>query len=164
MVPSLFQNIIRMFWFEYSFGWKFLSVESYLKDSCSFFIMATIASKRKLNTNSIKDKYSALKEMEDKKTRLQVAAKYDIPKNNLSTWLKNKDKIFEAMKKGSNSKYQRLSQGTFVILGQALFKWLLVIWSRDVALSAIVFKTKAIEFVEEMNVENFKASDGWLDY
>ena len=25
------------------------------------------------------------------------------------------------------------------------------------------FKTKAIEFAEKINVENFKASDGWLD-
>ena len=25
------------------------------------------------------------------------------------------------------------------------------------------FKTKAIEFAQKMNVENFKASDGWLD-
>ena len=44
-----------------------------------------------------------------------------------------------------------------------MFKWLLVVRSRDVAVSALVFKTKATEFVEKMNVENFKASDGWLD-
>ena len=125
--------------------------------------MATIASKRKLNTKSIKDKYSALKEVEDGKTKSQVAAKYGIPKNTLSTWLKNKDKIFEATKKGSNSKRQRLRQGTFANLDQAMFKWLLVVRSRDVAVSALVFKTKAIEFAEKMNVENFKASDGWLD-
>ena len=60
--------------------------------------MATIASKRKLNTKSIKDKYNALKEVEDGKTKSQVAAKYGIPKNTLSTWLKNKDKIFDATK------------------------------------------------------------------
>ena len=28
---------------------------------------------------------------------------------------------------------------------------------------ALVFKTKAIKFAEKMNVENFRASDGWLD-
>ena len=125
--------------------------------------MATIASKRKLNKKSIKDKYSALTEVEDGNTKSQVAAKYCIPKNTLSTWLKNKDKIFEATKKGSNSKRQRLRQGTFANLDQAMFKWLLVVRSRDVAVSALVFKTKAIEFAEKMNVENFKASDGWLD-
>ena len=62
--------------------------------------MAAIASKRKLNTKSIKDIYQALKEVEEGKSKLQVAAKYGIPKNTLSTWIKNKDKIFEAAKKG----------------------------------------------------------------
>ena len=122
--------------------------------------MATIASERKLNTKSIKDKYNALKEAEDGKRKSQVAAKYGIPKNTLSTWLKNKDKIFEATKKGSNSKRQRLRQGTFENLDQAMFKWLLVVRSRDAAVSALVFKTKATEFAEKMNVENLKVSDG----
>ena len=98
--------------------------------------MATIASERKLNTKSIKDKYNALKEVEDRKTKSHVAAKYGIPKNTLSTCLKNKDKIFEATKKGSNLKCQRLRQGTFTNLDQRMFKWLLVVRSRDVAVSA----------------------------
>ena len=42
--------------------------------------MAAIASKRKLNTKSIKDKYQALKEVEEGKSKLQVAAKYGLPK------------------------------------------------------------------------------------
>ena len=81
--------------------------------------MATIPSKCKLNTKSIKDKYSALKEVEDKKTKSQVAAKYAIRKNILHTWLTNKDKIFEAAKKGSNSKRQRLKEGYFCKLGSS---------------------------------------------
>ena len=44
-----------------------------------------------------------------------------------------------------------------------MLKWLLFVRSRDVAVSVLVFKTIAIEFAEKMNVENFKASDGWLD-
>ena len=86
--------------------------------------MAMIASKCKLNIKPIKDKYSALKEVEDEKVKSQVAPKHGIPKNTLSTWLKNKDKILEATKKGSNSKRQRLRQGTFANLDQAMFKWL----------------------------------------
>ena len=45
-----------------------------------------------------------------------------------------------------------------------MLKSLLVVGSRDVAASALVFKTKATEFPEQMNVENFIASDGWLDH
>ena len=117
----------------------------------------------KYKYKSIKDKYNALKEVEDGKTKSQVAAKYGIPKNTLSTWLKYKDKIFEATKKGSNSKRQRLRQDTFANLDEAMLKWLLVVRSRDEAVSALVFKTKATEFAEKMNVENSKVSDGWLD-
>ena len=51
----------------------------------------------------------------------QVAAKYGIPKNTLSAWLKNENKIFEATKKGSNSKRQRLRQGTLANLDLAMF-------------------------------------------
>ena len=61
--------------------------------------MATIASKRKLNTKSIKDKYNALKEVEDGKTKSQVAAKYGIPKNTLSTWLKTRIKFSKPRRK-----------------------------------------------------------------
>ena len=125
--------------------------------------MAKIAGKRTLNRKSIKDKYNALEEVEDGKTRPQVAAKYDMLKNTLSTWLKNKDKVFEATKKGSNSKRQRLRQDIFANLDQTMFKWLLVIRSRDVAVLALVFKTKATKVTEKMNVENFKSSDDWLD-
>ena len=89
--------------------------------------MATIVSKRKLNTKSVTDKYNALKEVEDGKTKSRVAAKYGIPKYTLSTWLKNKDNVFEATEKGKNSKRQRLREGTFANLDQAMFKWLLVV-------------------------------------
>ena len=44
-----------------------------------------------------------------------------------------------------------------------MFKWFLVVRSRDVAVSVLVFKTKAIEFANKMNVENFRAFNGRLD-
>ena len=44
-----------------------------------------------------------------------------------------------------------------------MFKWILVVRSRNVAVSALLFKTKATEFAEKVNVENLKVSDGWLD-
>ena len=121
--------------------------------------MATIPSKRKLNSKFIKDKYNALKKVEDGKKKSQVAAKYGILKNTLSTWLKNKNKMFEATKKESNSKPQRLRKGTSANLDQAMFKWLQVVRSRGAAVSALVFKTKITEFAEKMNVKNFKAFD-----
>ena len=94
------------------------------------------------------------------KNKVASRCNVEYTKDTLSTWLKNKDKISEAIKKRSNPKRQRLRQGTFANLDQAIFKWLLVVRSRDVAVSALVFKTKAIEFAEKMNLKNFKAPDG----
>ena len=98
--------------------------------------------------------------MKDGKTKSQVAAKYDIPKNALSNWLEIRIKFSKTRGIKSNSKRQQLRQGTFANLDQAMFKWLLVVRSRDVAASALVFKTKAIEFAEKMNLKKFKAPDG----
>ena len=91
--------------------------------------------------------------MEDGKTKSQVVVKHGIPKSTLSTWLKNKDKIFEATKKGSNSKCQQLRQGIFANLDQAMFKWLLVVQSRYLAVLPLAFKTKTTEFAEKINVK-----------
>ena len=126
--------------------------------------MATAAKKRKLNTKSIKERFAALKEVEEGSSKSQVATKYGIPKNTLSTWIKNKEKIFESMKtQGNKSKRRRLKQGTFANLDDLIFKWLLTVRSRNVVVSASILKTKAKELAEKNNVKGFQASDGWLD-
>ena len=106
--------------------------------------MATVATKRKLSTKSIKEKYTALNEVEEGSSKPQVAIKYGIPKNTLSTWIKSKDKMFEAMKtQGNKSKRQRLKEGTYTHLDNVIFKWLLTVRSRNVIVTASILKTKA---------------------
>ena len=85
--------------------------------------MFTVATKRKLNTKLIKEKYAALNEVEEESSKPQVAMKYDIPKNTLSTWIKNKEKKFESMKmQGNKSKRRKLKQRTFANLDDLFFK------------------------------------------
>ena len=73
----------------------------------------------KLNTKSIKDKYDALKEVEDGKTKSQVAAKYGIPKNTLSTWLKKKEKNFRSHKERKQLKTPAIEARHFCKLGSS---------------------------------------------
>ena len=125
--------------------------------------MATVATKRKLSTKSIKEKYAALKEVEEGSSKSQIATKYGIPKNTLSTWIKSKEKIFEAMKtQGNKSKLQRLKEGTYTHLDNLIFKFL-TIRSRNVVVTASILKTKAKKLAERINIKEFHASDGWLD-
>ena len=65
-----------------------------------------------------------------------VAAKYNVPKNTLSTWVKNKEKLFDALKKRTNVKRQKLKSGNHELGDQAIFNWFLNMESQNVPLSA----------------------------
>ena len=61
-----------------------------------------VANKRKLVNKTLKEKCAALKDLEKGVSNKDVAAKYGVPKNTISTWAKSKDKLFSALEKGSN--------------------------------------------------------------
>ena len=125
--------------------------------------MVTVAKKGKLNIKPIKERYAALKEVEEGSTKSQVAMNYGIPKNTLSTWIKNKEKIFESMKmQGNKSKRRRLRQGTFANLDDLIFKGLLTVRGRNLVVSASIPKTKAKELAEKINIKGFQVSDDRL--
>ena len=84
-----------------------------------------------------------------------VAAKYGVPRNTLSTWVKSKEKLFEALEKGNNVKRQKLRTGDHETLDTA-------VKSQNVPLSGATIQEKASQYAEELSVGNFKASDGWL--
>ena len=57
--------------------------------------MAYVATKRRAENESYQIKYKALKELEKATPHKDVVSLFGVPKNTLSTWKKNKDKIFE---------------------------------------------------------------------
>ena len=42
-------------------------------------------------------------------------------------------------------------------------KWLLIMRSKNIPINGPMFKEKAQDFAEQLNLENFHASDGWLE-
>ena len=124
--------------------------------------MASVAgSKRKIQNKSCKIKYDALKELEKGTAPKDVAAKFEIPSSTLSTWKKNKEKIFAQFKTGQLSK--RTKPQKFEEVNTAVHKWLLVMRSENIPISGTILKEKALEFAKELGVESFQASQGWLD-
>ena len=61
-----------------------------------------VAGKRKYIHKTIREKCQSLKNLENGESNNDVAAKYNLPKNTLSTRVKNKQKPFDALKKGIN--------------------------------------------------------------
>ena len=121
-----------------------------------------VAGKRKYTHKTLREKYQALKDLEKAESNKNVAVKYNVPKNTLSTWVKNKEKLFDALKKGTNVKRQKLKSGNHESVDEVIFNWFLNIRSQNVPLSDSMIQEKAVIFAKELNTENFQASDGWL--
>ena len=80
-----------------------------------------IAQKRKYVHKTRREKYQSLKDLEKGLSDKDVAAKYGVPKNTLSTWVKSKEKLFAALEKGNNVKRQKLRTGVHETLNTAVF-------------------------------------------
>lgn len=55
-----------------------------------------------------------------------------------------------------------MGTSNFEMVDTTIFNWFLSMRSQNVPLSAAMFHKKALKFDKELNVENFRASDGWL--
>ena len=90
----------------------------------------------------------------------EVAAKYNVPKNTISTWVKNKDKILSSLQEGQNVKQQKLRGATYEALGQAVFKWFLNMLIQNVPLSGAIIQENAGSYAKGLNIEIIKPLDG----
>ena len=127
-----------------------------------FVLKMFVTGKRKYTHKTLREKCQSLKDMEKGESNKDVAAKYNVSKNTLSTCVKNKKKLFDALKKGTNVKRQKLKSGNHELVDQAIFNWFLNMQSQNVPLSASMIQEKALIFAKELNTENFQVSDGWL--
>ena len=81
--------------------------------ACFFFMFVLkmlAAIKRKYTHKTLRENCQTLKDLEKGESKKGVAAKHNVPKNTLLTWVKNKEKLFDALKKGTNDKRQKLRQ------------------------------------------------------
>ena len=122
--------------------------------------MASVAAaKRRAENKSYKMKYKALKELEKGITHKNVASLFGVPKNTLSTWKKNKEKIFEKYNSGLISK--RVKPEKYEELNKAVHKWFLILRSENIPINGPMLKEKVLEFIGRLNIEGFQASKGW---
>ena len=95
-----------------------------------------VAGKHKYDQKTLHEKCQALKDLEKGMNNKDVAAKYGVPKNTLSTWAKNKEKLLDPLKKGRNIKQQKFRTSNFEMVGKTIFSWFLSMPSQNVPLSA----------------------------
>ena len=85
--------------------------------------MASIAGNNQRHCEHTLDvKYAALMEIERGVANKDVSKKFNVSKNTLSTWKKNRDKIVTAFKSSGGTKRQRIKEGTYEQVNLACFK------------------------------------------
>ena len=87
---------------------------------------------------------------------------FEIPATALSTWLKSSESIKDAYLKYSPS-HKTLKTATYEDVEKATLKWFLCARDQNVPISGPILSAKAEEFANQLEIENFKASTGWLE-
>ena len=97
-------------------------------------------------------------------TNKDVPAKYGVPKNTPSTWVKNKHILATSLeKKGISSSRKSTRCGRYDQIDKAVFHWFVGKRSQKVPIDGIILKEKALEFAKTLGIKEFKASDCWLN-
>ena len=92
----------------------------------------------------------------------EVADKLGLPKNTISTWIKNKENIFQALEESAPST-KKLCGCQYEKVNKALFEWFVLQRSQNIPIDESMIQEKGLLFAEILEIPDFKASDGWLD-
>ena len=100
--------------------------------------------------------------MENGISNKNVAEKYEVPKNIVSTWLKNKEKLFTTFEK-SSGKRKKVRESNYPDIDNVIFRWFLSQRGKSIPIDGTFIKEKAMKYAKELGATDFKASDGWLE-
>ena len=120
------------------------------------------AVKLKLKNTKLIQKCQIIRQIEKGMTNKEALEKFGVPKNTKSTWMKNKDKLFEGLEQ-SSSDAKKIRSCDYEQVDKAVFKWFTLQRSQNVQIDGPILKEKALQFAKSFNFPTFKTSDGRLD-
>ncbi|NXJ76669.1 TIGD4 protein, partial [Trogon melanurus] len=119
---------------------------------------------RRKKSISIEEKIDIISAVESGKKKADIAAKYGIKKNSLSSIMKNKEKVLEAFESlRFDPKRKRLRTAFYTDLEEALVKWYRIAQCLNVPVNGPMLRLKANDFAQKLGHSDFKCSNGWLD-
>ncbi|NXX80753.1 TIGD4 protein, partial [Urocolius indicus] len=119
---------------------------------------------RKKKSISIEEKIDIISAVESGEKKADIAAKYGIKKNSLSSIMKNKEKVLEAFESlRFDPKRKRLRTAFYSDLEEALMKWYRIAQCLNVPVNGPMLRLKANDFAQKLGHSDFKCSNGWLD-
>ncbi|KAM7301103.1 tigger transposable element-derived protein 4-like [Ixodes scapularis] len=121
-----------------------------------------VAPKKRRSTMTLQKKAAILKLLDNGRKQADVAKEFQLPKQTLSDYVKNKEKILSALEHSHNKHQKNDRKGEHPVLEEALQLWLKGVLSKNLPVSGDALKQKAETLALKMDIENFKFTDGWL--
>uniref|UniRef100_A0A8C3MTL7 Uncharacterized protein n=1 Tax=Geospiza parvula TaxID=87175 RepID=A0A8C3MTL7_GEOPR len=119
---------------------------------------------RRKKSITIEEKIDIISAVESGKKKAEIAAKYGIKRNSLSSIMKNKEKVLEAFETlRFDPKRKRLRTAFYADLEEALMKWYRIAQCLNVPVNGPMLRLKANDFAQKLGHSDFKCSNGWLD-
>jgi hypothetical protein len=120
--------------------------------------------KRKFDVKSVETKYRALMLVEEgKMKKADIARKFEVPSNTLSTWIKSKDKIISAYEGTQfGPAVKKMRAAFYPNVEKALDLWFKDARSQKIPINGPILQAKAELLASQMGHHDFKCSNGWL--
>ncbi|KAK6487620.1 tigger transposable element-derived protein 6-like, partial [Huso huso] len=122
--------------------------------------------KRSHNELSLERKCALIKEAESlpKPTQKELGEKFKIARQTVSDILKRKYAYLKQHEDNLNASRKRLKPTCrFEQVNVLLWEWFKQACAKKMPILGTILQTKALEFANHLNIEDFKASNGWLE-
>lgn len=110
---------------------------------------------------TLEKKAANIKLIEQGRTQVDVAKEFNVSKQTLSDYVKNKEKILSTFDQ-SYCKGKKNDRKGHPILEEALQLWLRSVVTKNLPVSGNTLKQKAEMLALKMDIHDFKFTDGWL--
>lgn len=125
--------------------------------------MATCSGKRKFL--SLKEKIEIIDSTEKFKLSVrQAAEKFKVGKSQVGEILKKKKEIRKSfIESGNEQRKKKFSKTGSAALDQIVFNWFSKVRTKNIPVSGPILQEKALDVAKELELDQFKASNGWLE-
>lgn len=120
-------------------------------------------SEGKLKSLTLQEKVRLIGLVENGRAVKEIAEEYNVNRNTLFYILKNREKIRESINTNPGlPNYKRIKTTKCPELERRVLEFMMLQRSHNQKLSGGIIKNQALEIADELGVENFGASNGWL--
>ena len=119
-----------------------------------YFVFLNMAATQSYSDRSLKLKCEVLQDLEKGASQKDLAQKYAIPPNTISTWKKNKKKIFESYEKGLNS--ERIKPEVFETINKASWNDYWIYAEKTLPLTVCCLKKRHLILRKNLGCPTFK--------